>query len=104
MSATPLQRPVKGCGGHGETYAFVSPAAALGAMLDRVRPVGVEEVALAEAAGRVLGQAVIADRDSPAADVSAMDGYAVRVADVGLGVLPIAGEVQIGRASCRERV
>jgi molybdopterin molybdotransferase len=32
--------------------------------------------------GRTLARDVVADRDSPAADVSAMDGYAVRLADV----------------------
>jgi molybdopterin molybdotransferase len=46
------------------------------------RPLGTETVALAEAAGRVLAAPVIAAVDSPRADVSAMDGYAVRGADL----------------------
>jgi len=32
--------------------------------------------------GRVLAQEVVADRDSPAADVSAMDGYAIRLSNL----------------------
>ena len=47
------------------------------------RPVGSEKIALADAAGRVLATPVIAAIDSPRADVSAMDGYAVRGADLG---------------------
>jgi molybdopterin molybdotransferase len=41
-----------------------------------------ETVALAKAAGRVLGQTIRADRDLPPADRSAMDGYAVRAEDL----------------------
>lgn len=41
-----------------------------------------EQVALALAAGRVLAEDVTAALDRPAADVSAMDGYAVRLEDV----------------------
>ena len=45
---------------------------------------GVEVVALAEAWGRVTGADVVARLDQPPADVSAMDGYAVRVGDAGV--------------------
>ncbi|MGV3484623.1 MAG: molybdopterin molybdenumtransferase MoeA, partial [Planctomycetaceae bacterium] len=34
------------------------------------------------ASGRVLAEAVLADRDSPASNVSAMDGYAIRIDDL----------------------
>jgi putative molybdopterin biosynthesis protein len=44
-------------------------------------PLGVEEVALAEALGRVLGEDVIAPTDVPAFDRSNVDGYAVRAED-----------------------
>lgn len=64
--------------------------------MSRVRPVGNERVSLPEAAGRILAQAVASDRDNPAIDVSAMDGYAVRTADMGSGSLSVAGEVRIG--------
>lgn len=46
------------------------------------KPLGMESVVLREAAGRVLAEAVVANIDSPRADVSAMDGYAVRDADL----------------------
>ena len=54
-----------------------------------------EEVALDAAAGRVLAVDVAADRDSPALDRSARDGYAVRVADLP-GELAVIGEVRAG--------
>ncbi|MEP6982519.1 MAG: molybdopterin molybdotransferase MoeA [Sphingomicrobium sp.] len=46
------------------------------------RPLGTAAVALGEAAGRVLAAPVIAAIDSPRADVSAMDAYAARGADL----------------------
>ncbi|MEO1236259.1 MAG: molybdopterin molybdotransferase MoeA [Planctomycetota bacterium] len=61
--------------------AMCPPHDAAAALCERVAVVGTEVVPLAAAAGRVLAERVAADRDSPAADVSAMDGYAVRVAD-----------------------
>jgi molybdopterin molybdotransferase len=48
----------------------------------QARPIGVERVALDVAHGRVLAEAVTARFASPAADVSVMDGYAVRGADL----------------------
>ena len=45
-------------------------------------PLGAETIALGAAVGRVLAEPVIASIDSPRADVSAMDGYAVRSADL----------------------
>jgi putative molybdopterin biosynthesis protein len=47
----------------------------------RVAHVGVEDVALAEALGRVLAEDVRADVDVPGFDRSNMDGFAVRAAD-----------------------
>lgn len=44
-------------------------------------PLAVEHVPVVEAAGRWLAQPVAALRDQPWADLSAMDGYAVRAAD-----------------------
>lgn len=46
------------------------------------RTLGPETVPLEDAAGRVLAAPVIARIDSPRSDVSAMDGYAVRDADL----------------------
>jgi molybdopterin molybdotransferase len=72
---------------------------AIGLICSVVTPLGSESVPLEEAAGRVLARAVVAGIDSPRADVSAMDGYAVRDAD--LARLPtrlrVIGESFAGR-------
>lgn len=80
------------------TFQFDSPAAALDAVLARVEPVGTERVDLNQAGGRVLAEDVRTDRPSPSCDVSAMDGYAVRVAELGGCSLQVAGVVAIGTA------
>jgi molybdopterin molybdotransferase len=54
------------------------------------KPLGAETLALASAHGRTLSAPVHAEVDSPPRDVSAMDGYAVREADLP-GRLPVAG-------------
>jgi molybdopterin molybdotransferase len=59
-----------------------SIAEALAAMLPAFSPLGEEEVHLTRAAGRYLCRDVLARIDSPPFDNSAMDGYAIRVADV----------------------
>ena len=46
------------------------------------KPLGTERVAIERAGGRVLAAPAIARIDSPRADVSAMDGYAVRTEDL----------------------
>lgn len=46
-------------------------------VLGRVRPLGSEQVELADALGRVLAEDVSAEEDLPPFDSSAMDGYAV---------------------------
>jgi molybdopterin molybdotransferase len=51
-------------------------------VLALARPLPAETVPVAQAAGRVLAQDLAARLDSPRAAVSAMDGYAVRSADV----------------------
>jgi molybdopterin molybdotransferase len=51
-------------------------------VLECVRPLGVEKVALLDALHRVSAEAVTAPRDIPPHDNSAMDGYAVRHGDV----------------------
>jgi molybdopterin molybdotransferase len=54
---------------------------ALARVLERVTPLGAEQVPVAAAAGRVLAETVHALVDLPPFDSSAMDGYAVRAAD-----------------------
>lgn len=57
------------------------------------RPLGSEKVDIAQAAGRVLAAPVIAAIDSPRSNVSAMDGYAIREADLEAGTpLRVIGE------------
>ncbi len=58
----------------------------------------VVRIARAAARGRVLAEAIRTDRDSPAIDVSAMDGFAIAIASLVAPELPIAGEVRIGHA------
>lgn len=74
-------------------------AEALASVLEDAGPLPVEPVPLAAAAGRVLAQDLAATRTQPPADVSAMDGYAVRAADVAAAParLRLAGEVPAGR-------
>ncbi|OGG01159.1 MAG: hypothetical protein A3F83_15605 [Candidatus Glassbacteria bacterium RIFCSPLOWO2_12_FULL_58_11] len=54
---------------------------ALALILVRLGPLPAGTVKLEEAAGRVLAQEIMAASDSPSFDNSAVDGYAVRVAD-----------------------
>ncbi|HEU5058063.1 MAG TPA: gephyrin-like molybdotransferase Glp [Kofleriaceae bacterium] len=76
---------------------MLSVAEARGRILDRVRPQGAEQVPLDRALGRFLAAAVTAGRDRPAFDNSAMDGFAVRAADLP-GELPVAGAIAAGAA------
>jgi len=71
--------------------------AARAMILARAAPLDVEDVALAEAHGRVLAADVAASRDQPPFAASAMDGWAVRAADTP-GRLAIMGESAAGRA------
>ncbi len=57
-------------------------ADALARILDGVKPLGTEAVPLERCADRVLAEPVVAKRDQPPFAASAMDGYAVRHADV----------------------
>lgn len=63
--------------------------------LDRVakigRPLGTERVPLARLAGRTLAQDVLARSNAPAFDVSAMDGYGIREADI--TTLPVSLDI-----------
>lgn len=79
--------------------ATISFDAALAAMARRVTPVGREWVALGEARGRVLAQAVIAGQDAPAQALAAMDGYALRDVDIAAGTpLTVVGEAFPGQS------
>jgi hypothetical protein len=82
---------------------------ARGRILAALAPTATETVALPEAWNRVLARPVVARLTQPPADVSAMDGYAVRAADAAVGARlavigaapaghPFAGEVGPGQA------
>lgn len=74
------------------------PRQALVAYLSRVplRPLGVEQVALADALGRVLAKSVVADDDYPNARRSVMDGFALQ-SRATPGSFRIAGDVAMGK-------
>jgi molybdopterin molybdotransferase len=61
---------------------LVSVDEALELLLSKAKAVGVEEVATLDATNRVLAQAQRSTMDVPPMDNSAMDGYAVRLADL----------------------
>lgn len=84
---------------HPSPSPFPTPQAALLALAEHLSPVGTERIGWHQAGGRVLAVDVASDRPSPACDVSAMDGYAVRVADLSTGRIAVAGRLMIGKPS-----
>jgi molybdopterin molybdotransferase len=74
----------------------LSVAEALRRILDGVEPTAADTVPIGDAAGRVLAAPLAARLTQPPFDASAMDGYAVRAADI--AKLPARLEV-IGRAA-----
>lgn len=78
--------------------ALMPVAEALARVLADARPLPAEAARLIEAHGRVLAEDIQALRTQPPADVSAMDGYAVRAADVARAParLKLIGEVAAG--------
>ncbi|TKB91296.1 MAG: molybdopterin molybdotransferase MoeA [Nitrospira sp.] len=51
-------------------------------VLDAAPSLGLEKVSILDALGRVLGEDIVAERDNPPWDNSAMDGFAVRWEDI----------------------
>ncbi len=80
--------------------ALIPVAEARARILAMLTPTAAEPVMLANAAGRVLAEDVVARRTQPPADLSAMDGYAVRAADVASvpARLRVVGEAPAGGA------
>lgn len=72
---------------------------ALALVVAGVAPLPVQSVPVAEATGRVLAADLWARRSQPAADMSAMDGYAVAAADIAQvpTTLRVIGESAAGR-------
>jgi molybdopterin molybdotransferase len=77
---------------------MISVDEALARILAAVPPPTPQRTRLRRAAGRVLAAPVISGHDSPPFDTSAMDGFAVRAADLSTvpGTLPVQGEVIAG--------
>jgi len=78
--------------------ALMPVAEALRQVVAGAEPLGTETVALDDAFGRVLAADLAARRTQPPADVSAMDGYALRADDTASepAALTIIGEVAAG--------
>jgi molybdopterin molybdotransferase len=78
--------------------ALMPVSEALQRVLADAEPIGTERAALTDALGRVLADDLAATRTQPPADVSAMDGYAVRASDVAEAParLTVIGEVAAG--------
>jgi molybdopterin molybdotransferase len=73
-------------------------------LIGSLTPLGTERVALADATGRLLAEGLSAKRTQPPFDASAMDGFAVRFADVeNLPVtLKVVDEIPAGKMPSRE--
>jgi molybdopterin molybdotransferase len=69
-------------------------------VLERVQPLPLEVVATAAAAGRIIAEDAKAATDLPPFASSAMDGYAVRAADLP-GRLPVVDRAAAGRPALR---
>lgn len=90
--------------------ALLPVADALARILSAMTPMPAETVALTEALGRVTAEPITARRTQPPVAVSAMDGYAVRAADVAavpatltrIGSAPAGGEFPgtVGAGEC----
>ena len=80
----------------------LTPAEAQRWVLDEAPVLAAETVTTPEGRGRVLAEAVVSSRCLPPSDNSAMDGYAVRRADLGQAgasvALRVAFEVPAGAA------
>ncbi|MEM7422266.1 MAG: gephyrin-like molybdotransferase Glp [Pseudomonadota bacterium] len=76
---------------------MISVAEALDRLFALVPVMETERVGLSQAHGRILAEPVVAARDNPSFDASAMDGYAVRSSEAGDGaVLDVVGEAAAG--------
>jgi len=71
---------------------------AIARIIAGIAPLPSETVALADASGRVLAEDIVAEHDQPPFAASAMDGYAVRAADIGKAParLTVIGEAPAG--------
>jgi molybdopterin molybdotransferase len=83
-----------------EVGALLSIEEAQRLILERVKPLGPEQIALEDAAGRVTASPALAGVDLPPFDSSAMDGFALRSDDTP-GTLPVVARIAAGRPADR---
>ncbi|HEY6252170.1 MAG TPA: hypothetical protein VI685_19620, partial [Candidatus Angelobacter sp.] len=71
----------------------------------KVKAPHAETVSIAEAAGRVLAEEIVADRDFPPFPRATRDGYAIRAADLKTlpTLLDIIGQIKAG-AICQDTI
>jgi molybdopterin molybdotransferase len=87
---------------HAVSTDLESVASAQRRLLDQVGVLAPETVGVETALGRILAEAISSRSDLPGFDNSAMDGYAVRAADIAQATLsapvrlPVAGESRAG--------
>ncbi|MBW2541407.1 MAG: molybdopterin molybdotransferase MoeA [Deltaproteobacteria bacterium] len=83
----------------------ITPAEALRIVLEHAPPLGAETTSVSDARGRVLAEGVRSARRLPPSDNSAMDGFAVRSADLASAsaerpvTLEVIGEIPAGGSS-----
>ena len=88
--------------------ALIEIDAARRMVLEHAAPLGFEPVTVREALGRVLAEPVVSSEPIPGFDNSAMDGYAVRSADLAAAsaeapaALAIVGESRAGHPAAEE--
>jgi len=80
---------------------MLNVADALTILLDAVSSLPTLEAQLEDVLGRTLAERIVADRDFPPTDRSAMDGFAVRAADCSKpgSFLSVTGEVRAGQVA-----
>ncbi len=87
-------------------HRLVTPEEALDLVIKHfnIKPLGVEEVHIADATGRVLAENIYAPIDLPPFDRSTMDGYAVRSIDLisASELTPVKLRI-VGRIECGEK-
>ena len=64
------------------TDGMINVADALKNVLENINQLGTEDISIAQADGRILGEDLIARLTQPPVAVSAMDGYAVKAEDI----------------------
>ena len=76
---------------------MISVEKAFARIVGEAKPLATEKVPVSAASGRVIAAPINARRSQPACDLSAMDGYAVRSADLnGAAELTLVGESSAG--------